>query len=122
MQWAEKLVKISPIPSTTNIHVIEIPHLHREQKLDKLMHTDDSIDLVSNVTKDLKQFQDRYLYDHHKDRNFPSDKKAYKYRYRFGMSLNQGIYTSSNEIYGGISWLSCAEASGKLHFHDFVKF
>ena len=114
MQWAEKVIKIGPATPMNNIHVIKIPHLHTEQNLDKLMHTDDSIGIVSNVTKDLEPFQDQYLYGHHNDANFPSDKKAYKYRHRFGISFNQGLYTTSNVVHRGINWLACAEASGKL--------
>ena len=114
VQWVEKSVKINPISITDNIHVIKIPHLHTEQKLDKLMHTDDRSDLVSNKTKDLEQFQDRYLYGDNKNANMPSDKKAYKYRHKFGMSFHQAVHTESNEIHRGINWISCEEASGKL--------
>ena len=117
VQWAQKVIKIGPTPPKNNIHVIKIPHLHTEQKLDKLMHTDDSIGIVSNVTKDLEQFQDKYLYGHHKNANLSSDKRAYKYRHRFGISFNQGLYTTSNVVHRGINWLACAEASGKHFFY-----
>ena len=78
------------------------------------MHTDDRSDLVSNKTRDLEQFQDRYLYGDNKNANMPSDKKAYKYRHKFGISFHQTVHTESNEIHRGINWISCEEASGKL--------
>ena len=113
VQWVEKSVKINPISITDNIHVIKIPHLHTEQKLDKLMHTDDRLDLVSNKAKDFEQFQERYLYVDNRNANNPSSEKAYQYRHRFGISINEVRYTSSNILQGGINWFPCEELSGK---------
>ena len=74
------MIEINLNSTKDNIHVIKIPHLHTEQKLDKLMHTDDRSDLVSNKTKDLEQFQDRYLYGDNKNANPLSQKTRKKSR------------------------------------------
>ena len=113
VKWAEKVINIGPAPPMNNIHVIKIPHLHTEQKLDKLMHTDDRLDLVSNKAKDLEQFQERHLYVDNKNANNPSSEKAYQYRHRFGISINEVRYMSSNILQGSINWFPCEELSGK---------
>ena len=77
------------------------------------MHTDDRLDLVSNKAKDLEQFQERHLYVDNKNANKPSSEKAYQYRHRFGISIDEVRYMSSNILQGGINWLPCEEFSGK---------
>ena len=62
------------------------------------MHTDDRIDLVSNNTKDIEQYRARYSYGDNKNANMPSDKKAYQYRHRFGMSFNEVGLVASNDF------------------------
>ena len=79
------------------------------------MHTDDRIDLVSNNTKDIEQFRARYSYGDNKNANMPSDKKAYHYRHRFGMSFNEVGLLSSNDFVHGIQWGPCEEFNGNLN-------
>ena len=107
------MIEIDLNSTKDNIHVIKIPHLHTEQKLDKLMHTDDRLDLVSNKAKDLEQFQERHLYVDNKNANNPSSENAYQYRHRFGISINEVRYMSSNVLQRGINWFPCEEFSGK---------
>ena len=74
------------------------------------MHTDDGIDLVSNVTRDLYQSRDIFQYVYQNGN--VAKTRAFKYRHRFGIAFDQRDYVSSNVISRGLNWISCEEISG----------
>ena len=74
------------------------------------MHTDDGIDLVTNVRKDLYRSRDIFQ-SVYKNGNVAKT-GAFKYRHRFGIAFDLKDYASSSIISSGVNWIPCEEISG----------